>query len=511
MALFHVVAGVGLAIVVVGLARMYDDELGANPVMDEVFHVPQARQYCRWAASPSFSKPLPEHDPKVTTFPGIYILSGLAWAAVRSITGACCCCSVAFLRSVNPALALVGARLSHELCVVQGGRANRRSSAVDAVVDAALATTFPLHFFFIFLYYTDTASTVFVLATWLALTKERYALSGILGGCSILMRQTNAVWMVCLVGWDVVDHAVAASMAASTSESSKTAKAIRTPGDVVRSTIRYVWAERSTCVRRYGLHALSALAFAAFVVHNGAVVIGDRANHVPVRHWVQPFYFYLFLVLSTLPLWAGRGWVAFRHRRRRDDHDHDLPVPPPLLLLPLPVLLLLAAALLAVDRGTLVHPFMLADNRHYTFYLWRRFIGASDLSRYYFVPLYALSARMATATQDGESPSGRAGSGGAAASAAAASTVKTGLLAACTAAVLVPAHLVEFRYFTVPWFLHMLRPGSVLYVDAAGRPPAMALKLVTLVGYLALNAVTVYVFLHRSFTWGDGTVGRFMW
>ena len=154
---------------------------------------------------------------------------------------------------------------------------------------------------------------------------------------------------------------------------------------------------------------------------------------------------------------------------------------------------------------------MLADNRHYTFYLWRRFIGASDLSRYYFVPLYALSARMATAAQDGESPSGRAGSGGAAAAAAAASTVKTGLLAACTAAVLVPAHLVEFRYFTVPWFLHMLRPGSVLYVDAAGRPPAMALKLVTLVGYLALNAVTVYVFLHRSFTWGDGTVGRFMW
>ena len=47
--------------------------------------------------------------------------------------------------------------------------------------------------------------------------------------------------------------------------------------------------------------------------------------------------------------------------------------------------------------------------------------------------------------------------------------------------------------------------------DSSGRPPAMALKLVTLVGYLALNAVTVYVFLHRSFTWGDGTVGRFMW
>ena len=162
-------------------------------------------------------------------------------------------------------------------------------------MDAALLATFPLHFFFVFLYYTDTASTVFVLGTWLALLKKRYALSGVLGGCSILMRQTNAVWVVCLVVWDVVDEAVKAivEMRAETR-----AKAIiGSPAAVVRSVVLYVWVNLSTCVCHYGLHALSVLAFVSFVVHNGSIVIGDKANHTPVRHWAQPFYFYTFSIL----------------------------------------------------------------------------------------------------------------------------------------------------------------------------------------------------------------------
>ena len=36
------------------------------------------------------------------------------------------------------------------------------------------------------------------------------------------------------------------------------------------------------------------------------------------------------------------------------------------------------------------------------------------------------------------------------------------------------------------------------------------LKL-TVLGLLAVNAVTIYVFLYRPFTWGDGTEARFMW
>ena len=35
-------------------------------------------------------------------------------------------------------------------------------------------------------------------------------------------------------------------------------------------------------------------AFAAFVVWNGGIVVGDRSNHAPKLHLVQPLYFLLF-------------------------------------------------------------------------------------------------------------------------------------------------------------------------------------------------------------------------
>ena len=245
--------------------------------------------------------------------------------------------------------------------------------------------------------------------------------------------------------------------------------------------VRYLRSNLATCVHRYGLHAAAVFAFASFVVWNGGIVIGDRANHVPVHHWVQPFYFYSFLVLSTGPLWFGRAKRNCLSLRG--------------ITLWAALVALVALALVAVHWGTLVHPFMLADNRHYTFYLWRRVIGASDWSRYFAAPVYAGCAWLAIFSQPLDEPVMPA--------------IKTLMLVICTAAVLIPAHLVEFRYFTIPWYLHVLRPGGPLY-DDRGRQ-ATVLKVITLMGYVALNTATIYVFLYKSFPWGDGSVARFLW
>lgn len=40
--------------------------------------------------------------------------------------------------------------------------------------------------------------------------------------------------------------------------------------------------------------ALVPFCFAIFVVSNGGIVVGDRANHTPQLHLVQPLYFTLF-------------------------------------------------------------------------------------------------------------------------------------------------------------------------------------------------------------------------
>jgi alpha-1,2-glucosyltransferase len=445
------------ALLTLWISRAFNSALGDAGYMDEIFHIPQAQAYCRF---PGFG--LVKHDPKITTFPGLYWISAGMHALVRMTLNASLTeyqgdCSAAFLRSVNLALGFVGAALVYGVIThVGGGR--------HAGLSATLVTAFPIHAFFVFLYYSDTASTVFVLATWLALLRKQYTLSGILSACAILMRQTNAVWTVYLVLYDIIEC------------SFSTNRVDRGAPSTLRSQITtvcgYIWNNIGICLSRYGLHATSVLVFVGFTVWNGGIVVGDKENHIPVRHWAQPFYFYAFLIISTLPMWLGA------ERRALWAHVGAGHV--------VTVMAIGLAAWKSICDGTLVHPFILADNRHYIFYLWKRIIGRSTWSRFYGIPIYTLSAWLSLAS----SPSDR---------------LKTILLTLCTATVLIPAHLVEFRYYTIPWYLHVLRPGSILY--DGGR----SAKLITLAGYLALNAVTMYVFLNKSFVWEDGSIARFMW
>ncbi|KAI8781496.1 Dol-P-Glc:Glc(2)Man(9)GlcNAc(2)-PP-Dol alpha-1,2-glucosyltransferase isoform X1 [Biomphalaria glabrata] len=50
-----------------------------DPYMDEIFHIPQAQQYCR----SNFS----HWDPMITTLPGLYITSFLSLNIIRSFSG----------------------------------------------------------------------------------------------------------------------------------------------------------------------------------------------------------------------------------------------------------------------------------------------------------------------------------------------------------------------------------------------------------------------------------------
>ena len=48
------------------------------------------------------------------------------------------------------------------------------------------------------------------------------------------------------------------------------------------------------------------------------------------------------------------------------------------------------AAAAAAAHGTLCHAFLLADNRHVSFYLWRHVLGKHPAVRYALVPLHVL-------------------------------------------------------------------------------------------------------------------------
>ena len=48
--------------------------------------------------------------------------------------------------------------------------------------------------------------------------------------------------------------------------------------------------------------ALVPVAFAAFVVWNGSIVVGDKMNHQPAVHFAQPLYFVLFSAMALAPM-----------------------------------------------------------------------------------------------------------------------------------------------------------------------------------------------------------------
>ncbi|EDO25727.1 predicted protein, partial [Nematostella vectensis] len=66
-----------------------------QPYLDEIFHIPQAQQYCEYKFS--------EWDPKITTLPGLYLVSLaiLRVAAFFSSTELIDVCSVLWLRFTN--------------------------------------------------------------------------------------------------------------------------------------------------------------------------------------------------------------------------------------------------------------------------------------------------------------------------------------------------------------------------------------------------------------------------
>lgn len=43
-------------------------------------------------------------------------------------------------------------------------------------------------------------------------------------------------------------------------------------------------------------------------------------------------------------------------------------------------------------RRSYTHPYLLADNRHYPFYVWKNIFKRHDLVKYALVPLHSLAA-----------------------------------------------------------------------------------------------------------------------
>lgn len=123
-----------------------------------------------------------------------------------------------------------------------------------------------------------------------------------------------------------------------------------------------------------------ALGFAVFLVKNGGIVVGDKSNHEAGLHVAQLLYFIVVLASGFgVSLATPSNIKRFADSVRRNAKD-----PKGIAFMASTAVLVLAT----IAFFSPVHKFMLADNRHYTFYIWRKFFLKHALAKFLPMPLY---------------------------------------------------------------------------------------------------------------------------
>ncbi|MCJ1389980.1 glucosyltransferase [Xylographa bjoerkii] len=559
-----------------------------EPYLDEVFHVRQALAY--WVNDWGI------WDPKITTPAGLYIAS-YVWLWLLKLVRVSSSL-VMQLRSLNLlqgtiALYLTSRQLLYDVPRAEASSiddASRTSSSRShsrlGLEHAALnICLFPPLFFFYSLFYTDVTSTVLVLLAYmdfhLKKTRNQYFLSI----AALFLRQTNIFWIAIYLGGLEVLRNLPKGRSGVEFPCRSSFVDVMTGTwqhaclydplvgdawfeDYIKTGVSLVVASLAN-LQKLVLPLLPYLSilvgFGGFVLWNGGVVLGDKENHVASIHLTQMLYIWPYFAFFSFPL-------LFPYILNAIFPQNVIPSPlrtgstrhlVPHLGITLP---LLGAMLIIVRYNTIVHPFTLADNRHYPFYVFRLLLRHPAI-KYLVAPIYYVCAWAAIVTLSGyqtnknEKRTMQDGADRATKYSPLPSSVpslepgnRTSFVLIwlfATSLSLVTAPLVEPRYFIIPWLMWRLHvPISISAGPALSNNSSFAsstshdehprkrrgakkrktshwLDFVTSIvfaeydhrlvletlWFLCVNWAVGYIFLNWKFEWVQemGSVQRFMW
>ncbi|KAL2620768.1 hypothetical protein R1flu_000973 [Riccia fluitans] len=492
--------------------------------MDEEFHLNQVEHYCRGDFS--------YWDPKITTFPGLYLAS-VAYVEIL-LPGADylgygdslsdLCSKPAVLRSVNLVLFSICALLFREIAL----HLDTEKNAIRASMKALVLSLYPLHWFFTLLYYTEIGSAVAVMAMYLYSLRHSFWISALFGVVAILFRQTNVIWVIFVLCVGVLDFLETVTLkrhdsvddqlmevdgekengqVSAVTEPTRDGIRQRRSGarnaypkelktvsfheearggfmPELRGLIHRAWVHRRPLLWNFSPFLLALLGFLGFVVKNGSIVVGDKEAHKVSPHFAQILY-------CGLVCAAFQASVHFNPRRILDLVGTLKQKAFAKTVLGLGVVAVAAIfAAIAVRFYGDSHPYLLADNRHFTFYIWKNLVQRHWSLKYLAIPVYVYSwGSIISLLAERQKP--------------------LWIVVFCwaVAGVLVPTPLLEFRYYNVPFYF------IFLHISTTDSGKSSSRLFLTFLQFLCLNYLTLYIFLKWTFQWPNkpGAVQRFMW
>lgn len=224
----------------------------------------------------------------------------------------------------------------------------------------------------------------------------------------------------------------------------------------------------SACFAKMGSYLIVCIFFGIFVLWNGSIVVGDQSAHQAVIHLPQIFYFCMFTLIFASPLLLNdlRDLNSFIWNYRKM------------------ILVLTILSIFIIKYNTHVHLYLISDNRHYSFYIWKKVYEKHYLIKYFLIPLY-IFALMAIINKLKSMNN---------------AFQLTFIL--CTCLIIVPQKLVEFRYFIQPYLMFRMHMHTNSWKEL----------IFEFLIYALINVITIYIFATKTFKWNDSDeLQRIIW
>ncbi|KAN0026890.1 hypothetical protein ACTFIU_009566 [Dictyostelium citrinum] len=502
-----------------------------EPYVDEIFHIPQTIKYCEFKFK--------EWDNKITTLPGLYILA-LIYSNVLSFFGIgdgiwISHCSVAVLRSFNVFCLIITFFSIYEILKIStynlllspstSSPSSSSSSSSTSSLSSSLSkkmnqkeiiedqnsinntiilrtihlSIFPIFYFFHFLFYTDVVSTLSIFLTLLFSLKNQFNLSSFFGLISVTIRQTNIIWVFFIT----INNILKLYEENKEKQNIKEFNLLKE----ILEFIKFSIINLLLIIKKFFGFILVGILFLIFLYWNGGIVVGDKSNHESSFHVPQLFYFSLLTMIFSLPsILISSLLKRFNYYKVTINEKKNLYDPIGFLkdLNFKYLIVIIIGMIVMIWKFTYTHLFLLSDNRHYTFYIWNRFMEKYSIGPYLPIPFYCYSIWFIWKVLSENR-----------------SKLWCLFYFLSTAIVLLPSPLVEPRYYIVPFFLfqlnqfHYYNNFKTQHKTIEGKK--LNLKTVNqLIGldilyFIFINFITIFIFIKFPFIYPDGTIGRFFY